>query len=88
LLPTQGVAISREQSDVSHGSCFLYAVLQFQESTILEDEEISTEALPQYSECGSPPQLLKIGFFFSTPDCKYHPFLNTNSIFLHKIDPK
>jgi hypothetical protein len=41
----QGVAISREKSDMSHGSCFLHAVVQFQESTILEDEEISTEAL-------------------------------------------
>jgi len=35
--------------------------------------------LPQYSECGSPPQLLKINFFFSTPDCKYHQFLNINA---------
>jgi len=26
-----------KKSDVSHGSCFLSAVVQFQESTILED---------------------------------------------------
>jgi len=40
---------------------------------------IGVRVIPQYSECGSPPQLLKIKFFFSTPDCKYHQFLNINA---------
>jgi len=33
-----------------------------------------------------PPATFENQFFFSTPDCKYHQFLNINVIFLHKID--
>lgn len=40
----------------------------------------------EYSECGSPRQLLKISFFFPTPKCKYHQFLTTNTTFLYKVD--
>ncbi len=35
-----------------------------------------------------PPATFENQFFFSRSDCKYHPFLNINAIFLHKIDPE
>jgi hypothetical protein len=35
-----------------------------------------------------PPAIFENQFFFSTSNCKYHLFLNTNAIFLHKIDLK
>jgi len=36
--------------------------------------------LPRYYKCGSPRATFENRFFFSTPNCKYHQFLNTNAI--------
>jgi len=50
--------------------------------TIPDNERANTSIFRMWF----PPATFENQFFFSTPDCKYHQFLNTNAIFLHKID--